>query len=273
MFASFCFPPGLITILSTVCRCVTQGNAWDPALVCPDSCPVPCLPQPPNYAGPGCPDSCLTPCRAEAVRAGSAVMDAILGAWPTAQVLSTYGPWLSTSESHAHVSFLPDFAKENPIVGSFIVGFMQSLHQHRTSRAADQAAQSQSQRALVLDGAECYLFSNKSQVLEMKHWMKYGMANTPIVPAALRADFPALETVSPGVYDFPGHYRGRGPGNPAMWESDLVAALEGMDEDGVSWAYSEKYDWFGLGMHDTGKQPVPQAWIDATVAAMKKAQV
>ena len=76
-----------------------------------------------------------------AVRAGSAVMDAILGAWPTAQVLSTYGPWLSTSESHAHVSFLPDFAKENPIVGSFIVGFMQSLHQHRTSRAAaDEAA-------------------------------------------------------------------------------------------------------------------------------------
>ena len=106
------------------------------------------------------------------MRAGSAVMDAILGAWPTAQVLSTYGPWLSTSESHAHVSFLPDFAKENPIVGSFIVGFMQSLHQHRTSRAADEAAQSQSQRALVLDGAECYLFSNKSQVLEMKHWMK-----------------------------------------------------------------------------------------------------
>ena len=41
---------------------------------------------------------------------------------------------------------------------------------------------------------------------------------------------------------------------------------------GVTWAYSEKYDWFGLGMHATGKQPVPQAWLDATAAAKKAGQ-
>ena len=30
----------------------------------------------------------------------------------------------------------------------------------------------------------------------------------------------------------------RGPGTPAMWKSDLVASLRGMDGAGVTWAYS-----------------------------------
>ena len=242
------------------------GDAWNPSQVCPESCPTPCLPAAPHYSGPGCPDSCLVPCRAEANAAGETVLKSILSAWPEAQVLGTFGPWVSTAESQQHVSFLPNWAKENPIIGSFVVGWMQALQQHRAMPTSTHAS-----KALVLDGAECYGFRNLSDVLEMKQWMKEGMADTDIVPPDLKQAFPSLETVSPGVYDFPGVYRGRGPGTPSMWEGDLVASLTGMDPDGLTWAYSEKYDWFGLGMHATGKQPVPKAWLDATKAAMKRA--
>ena len=242
------------------------GDAWNPSQVCPEFCPTPCLPTAPHYSGPGCPDSCLVPCRAAANAAGETVMKSILSAWPEAQVLGTFGPWISTAESQQHVSFLPNWAKENPIIGSFVVGWMMALQQHRARPTSTHAS-----KALVLDGAECYGFRNLTDVLKMKQWMKAGMADTDIVPPDLKQAYPSLETVSPGVYDFPGVYRGRGPGTPAMWESDLVASLTGMDPDGLTWAYSEKYDWFGLGMHATGKQPVPKAWLDATRAAMKRA--
>jgi hypothetical protein len=62
------------------------------------------------------------------------------------------------------------------------------------------------------------------------------------------------------------------PGTPQMWKDDIVASLRGMDPAGVTWAYSEKYDWFGLGARASGKPPVPQEWIDATAAAKKLGQ-
>lgn len=270
-------------------ECYRKDNSgmpvcWQPSLVCPSSCPSPCLPKPPAYSGAGCNDSCLVPCRVEALRAGEAVMDGILSAWPSAQVMSMFGPWLSTNLTHEHVPFMSDFAKENPIVGSFIVGWISSLHKHSRrlqlkhantqlddSRGTLETQVKEHDAPLFLDGAECYGFSNLSDVEEMKRWLKYGVPTTALVPKSLKAAFPSLDTVSPGVYDFPGVYHGRGPGTPAMWESDLVASLQGMDADGVTWAYSEKFDWFGLG--NTGKPLVPRDWIDATRTAKNQGQL
>jgi hypothetical protein len=247
---------------------------WQPHIVCPRSCPTPCLPKPPTYAGPGCDDTCLIPCRAAALQAGEAVMDAVLEVWPGAQMMSMFGPWLSTNLTHQHVPFKRDFAKDNPVVGSFLVGWISSLHKHQAKLA--QLTPQQRQRTttyspLFLDGAEGYGFSNLSDVLQLKKWLKYGMPTTDLVPADLKAAYPSLETVSPGVYDFPKQYHGRGPGTPKMWQSDLMASLRGMDPAGVTWAYSEKYDWFG--MKSCGKPRVPKEWIDATVEAKKLGQL
>ena len=238
---------------------------WQPHLVCPSSCPKPCLPKPPDYLGPGCDGSCLVPCRAEALKAGEAVMAGVLSAWPAAQMMSMHGPGGETNLTHQHVPFMSDFAKDNPVSGSFLIGWISALHKHTQQRRADAA------RPLFLDGAEGYGFSNLSDVLEMKHWLKFGMATTDLVPPDLKQAYPSLETVSPGVYDFPKVYHGRGPGSPEMWKSDLVASLRGMDEEGVTWAYSERYDWFGPRNND--KPLVPQEWLDATREARALGQL
>ena len=176
-------------------------------------------------------------------------------------MLTLFGPWISTPLTHKSVPFISDFAKENPIVGSFIVGWLSALQkQHEIVPSSANTS-----RPLVLDGAECYTFSNLSDVLLMKHWMKHGIVNTSLIPASLKRNFSQLETVSPGVYDFPARYHGRGPGSPTMWRNDIVAALRGADAEGIVWAYSERYDWFGL--RNTGKPAVPSEWIAATKAA------
>jgi hypothetical protein len=61
---------------------------------------------------------------------------------------------------------------------------------------------------------------------------------------------------------------GKGPGSPAQWQNDLTISLNGTDPGGVTWAYSERYDWFGRG---DWKPNVPDEWIAATRAARKAA--
>ena len=56
----------------------------------------------------------------------------------------------------------------------------------------------------------------------------------------LRANYGRLLTFSPGVYDFPKAYHGKGPGTPQQWQNDLTISLRAMDTSpGVTWAYSE----------------------------------
>ena len=55
----------------------------------------------------------------------------------------------------------------------------------------------------------------------------------------------------------------------AKWENDLTVSLRGMDPMGVTWAYSEAFDWVGLPR--TGKPPVPAGWLTATARARRAA--
>ena len=54
-------------------------------------------------------------------------MTAILSVWPQAQVLSAFGPWLSTNLTKQNVPCMPDFAKDNPVYGSFVIGWISAL--------------------------------------------------------------------------------------------------------------------------------------------------
>ena len=70
------------------------------------------------------------------------------------------------------------------------------------------------------------------------------------------------------MYDFPGAFNGKGPGSAAMWQNDLTISLNGTDRGGVTWAYSERYDWFNrFGTKEGWKPNVPKEWVAATVAA------
>ena len=74
--------------------------------------------------------------------------------------------------SHQHVPFMHDFAKDNPVSGSFFVGWMTALQKHQGAAGAGTSSTQASAQALFLDGAENYGFSNESEVLEMKRWLK-----------------------------------------------------------------------------------------------------
>ena len=147
------------------------------------------------------------------------------------------------------------------MVGSFEIGLVSEL------QPAAGAAASTDLQPRYHDGSETYMQNTQTDVDRMRSWVTQGMASSPLVPAPLRPDWPKSVTFSPGVYDFPGAYHGKGPGTPQMWENDLTISMRGGDAHGLVWAYSERFDWFGLGKHATGKEPVPFEWIAATARA------
>ena len=131
----------------------------------------------------------------------------ILSVWPQAQILSAFGPWLSTNLTHQHVPCISDFAKDNPVYGSFVIGWISALQKHQARQQAAAAAEAAvaaagaatgassstttvGQQPLVLDGAECYTCTSELQVEAMKTWMKEGMATTDLVPVALKPCVP-----------------------------------------------------------------------------------
>ena len=190
-----------------------------------------------------------------------------MAADPSARILTSHGPWLSDNRTAPFMEkTMPGFengdnwAKDNPIVGSFDIGLMAALDGAPTATSAR-----------YLDGAEIYMQSTPTDVQRMREWIKVNMSTSPLVPPALRAHYAALETFSPGVYDFPKAYHGKGPGTPEMWQNDLTISLRGTDPDGLTWAYSEAWDWFGLGKHATGKEMVPTEWVEATARARREA--
>ena len=99
-------------------------------------------------------------------------------------------------------------------------------------------------------------------------WLKDGMGSEPNVIAAnlTSSVYSQYLTFGPGVYDFPGKFQGKGPGSAAQWQNDLTISLNRTDRGGVTWAYSERFDWFGRG---DWKPNVPADYVAATVAARK----
>lgn len=148
--------------------------------------------------------------------------------------------------------------------------------------------------ARYIEGAEMYTQNTENDITRMRTWMKEGMAahsqfviaanlstvysNCACDPAKLfhvqtddlHTSMPLAAdlTFGPGVYDFPTNFNGKGPGSAAMWQNDLTISLNGTDRGGVTWAYSERYDWFGrFGTKEGWKPNVPAQWVAATVAA------
>ena len=235
-------------------RCVWWSNKVAGGHMCPDSNPATWGCSHPPYPGaPACP--AMRQCRAEAVAAGKALMAAVVEEWPTARIMTTFGPWLSSNRTAPALN-PPTYTfnyKLHPIVGSFGVGLL---------------AGTIGTQALYVDGAEMYTQNTPTDVSRMRSWLKDGMAHEPNVIAAniTSSVYSQYLTFGPGVYDFPGKFQGKGPGSAAQWQNDLTISLNGTDRGGVTWAYSERFDWFGRG---DWKPNVPADYVAATVAARK----
>jgi hypothetical protein len=106
-------------------RCVWWSNKVAGGHMCPDSNPDTwgCS-HPPFPGAPACP--AMRQCRAEAVAAGKALMTAVIEEWPTARIMTTMGPWLSSNGTKPALNpptYTFDY-HHHPIVGSFCVGLL-----------------------------------------------------------------------------------------------------------------------------------------------------
>jgi hypothetical protein len=196
----------------------------------------------------GAPGRSLGDAQEQARRRGSSIMRAVVDEWPDARVLAFVGPYVSAPETaRAFDGVVPwnDVAWANELSGPFTVGMVEA-----TIGTA----------ARVVDGGEIYSLRAPDQFSAAYDWSRRGVAErTALVPAGDRSAYTASIQIGYGVYDRP--VLGQSM-DPAAWRTTLGNALDRADR--YVWAYTERYDWWGVGWP---RERVPRAWVDATRAA------
>jgi hypothetical protein len=184
---------------------------------------------------------------------GRQVMDAIVAAWPSARVLSLYGPWVSYSGTGAGIAPTPyndvDFANE--LQGPFMYGMVSSTF---------------GTAARWIDGGESASYNSRSNAdfTRVLNWQKAGLADSGDSAIVDPTQYKAAITSSLGVYDRDS-LNSYASITALTYQAWLTAALQA-ETDQYVWMYTEQYDWLGA-TFDTGHAPVPQDWIDAVTAA------
>ncbi|MDL2341839.1 MAG: Ig-like domain-containing protein [Patescibacteria group bacterium] len=195
---------------------------------------------------------------AEAIAAaqdrGHRVMEAVKANWPSANVLTFHGPYVSEPKTGAALAgFYNDVAFVNEMMGPFEVGMMQS--------AAGSSI-------TYHDGGELYGARTAADFQAAYNWQKTGLADsgTNIMPSSFASTYKSTVHASIGVYDKDILATGYPLLSTSTWQNLLTLAME--REDNYVWTYTETYDWMRSG---SGKPAVPQAYIDATRAAVTAA--
>lgn len=190
----------------------------------------------------------VSQCRDQALLRGRQVMEALISAWPDVNVIVAQGPYVSAPSTagyfESHGIAWNDVAWANQLRGSFTVGM---------------AMATLGTEAQFVDGGEVYTAETREQFDAVKYWQKYGVANDrQLIPADSASIWPSLVSSSFGVYD-------REPlddwatKEPEIWKTTLANALDSSDR--YVWAYTESYDWWGVGNPEIS---VPEAWLVAT---------
>jgi len=189
---------------------------------------------------------------------GKQVMDAVLAGWPSARVLSLYGPWVSYAGTGAGIAPTPynDVYFANELQGPFMYGMVSSTF--GTS-------------ARWIDGGESAAYNSRSAAdfTRVLNWQKTGLADSGYSAIKDPAQYKAGITSSFGVYDHDALNSNSTISAPT-YQAWLTAALQAQTDRYV-WMYTEQYDWLGA-TFDTGHAPVPQEWIDAVAAAIAAAR-
>jgi hypothetical protein len=159
---------------------------WSPKTgglgMCPDSNPNTwsC-----GHPGPSVPfGMCplMVQCRKEALEAGRAVMSAVIEEWPSARIMTTFGPWVSDNRTGANgISLNPPTYRfswrQHPVVGAFAAGL---------------AAGTLGTAAQYIDGMEMYTQNTASDVARMRAWAKGECGTAPCVNSTCPATQPYM---------------------------------------------------------------------------------
>jgi hypothetical protein len=187
---------------------------------------------------------------------GRGIGDAIAAAWPTATVLTTYGPWVGETKTASIGGWrgfgYNDVAWANELMGSFVGGIADAAAAHR--------------KMTFVDGGEVYQAHSPGEYATAKSWMKTGLASSGTRVLRSPGRYPSVVSVGFGVYDRDMRRSGWPTMDALQWQSVLTNALRRADR--YVWSYSESYDWLGTGTPST---PVPPTILAATTLAMATA--
>jgi hypothetical protein len=207
----------------------------------------------PGWQWPGAtPNRTLEEAQMQARTRGRQAMQAMTGVWPNVTLLAFYGPWVSdpaTGTRYQGVIPYNDVSWANQLLGPWVIGMIEA---------------GRGTAATVVDGGEVYSLRSSAQFDQAYRWAKSDIAaNGSIVPASMRPTYSQDVNVGFGIFDQPSNGVDM---NPTLWRDTIANALRRTDR--YVWAYTESYDWWGTGWPVAR---VPQAWIDATLAAKQLA--
>jgi hypothetical protein len=182
--------------------------------------------------------------------------DAIAAAWPSAAVLTTYGPWVGETKTGSAGGWggfgYNDTAWTNELMGSFTGGLADAAAAHPTMT--------------YVDGGEVYQAHTPTEYATAYAWMKTGLASSGSVVVRDPSTYASAVSAGFGVYDKDMRVTNWPTMGATQWQGVLKNALSTADR--YVWSYSEAYDWLGTGWPTT---PVPADILTATANAMAAA--
>ncbi|MEM1042361.1 MAG: T9SS type A sorting domain-containing protein [Bacteroidota bacterium] len=185
---------------------------------------------------------------------GQQMMEAVAAAWPEAEVLFTFGPWLSEPATPGYVRLLQVAdAEEYELLGPLFVGFLEGAGPGNR----------------IIDGGECYQYRTAEDFGRAYAWREVGIASkntdSAFIPEALRPGWGDRVSSGFGVYNIDWKAAEGYPMNPEVMETTLRNALRRADD--LVWYYNEEFADGTGNWHVPGS--MPQAWTDAVVAAQQ----
>lgn len=188
------------------------------------------------------------------------VAQAVGTAWPTAQFLTTYGPWVGTSKTVQSTGGgwnfgYNDTSATNELMGAFGGGIAWGLAAAGAGTAGGR----------YVDGGEVYQAHSSTEYAKVAAWQKnIATAGTGMIPSP--TSYPGVLSRSFGVYDRDMRVSGWPLATASQWQTWMTNSLTASDK--YVWSYSERYDWMNNGYPST---KVPAEILTATKNALAAA--
>jgi hypothetical protein len=188
--------------------------------------------------------------RDQVILRGKQVMEAMVAEFPSIEVFTYHGPYLSEPNYRTPSIILGQAGTWDnyELLGPFFVGLMLG----------------KGDSATIIDGGEVYQYRTKDDFKNSYEIRKYEIAseetNSWFIPYQLRIDWPNHINISFGVYNR--QWMDEYPMNPSIMNTTLTNALEATDK--YVWYYTEYDNWL-----EPGK--MPEEWIRAITSARKVA--
>jgi hypothetical protein len=192
-----------------------------------------------------CPGATLSECQVKVAAAGEVAMRQIVDRWPTARVMSLFGP--ATSHAGSYRALLGEEpTPQHLLLASYGAGLV-------TATIGTDAT--------FIDGGEKFSVHSAADAAADRRTRLVSMpAESPLVADATREAWVRKLSLAFSLYD-------EANGTPKRWRDDIAVNLSASDR--YAWAFSFNHVW--VGAPQDGKVAATSEWIDATRAGRARA--